>query len=363
MSVPENKDQEGTKAQKKIAQEFGRKKAADYLEPSITLANKAITAEEESIRSDEQEEETNITITEIIRELKRTQNNKATGPDNVSYEHIKYANKLVFTALGILFNYFWQAGTIPRKLKESYLTILYKKGARDDVKDFRPIQLMSCLLKIFEKCLETRLKDRLRITGEIHHLQGIGHESSGTTEMAIAATEVIQFCRERKQKVIVTALDLSKGYDRVPRELLWKSLLDCGINGKLWRALKATYEDVDIKNKIQGSISEESFRFTGGIKQGSPLSPLLYIVYMKRLLIELEKTKTGPKIGNLHIPALGYMDDLLLMATSTKEMEIQADCIKRVSLECVFVINSGKTQIAKASNQKKTLAAARNKRS
>lgn len=110
---------------------------------------------------------------------------------------------------------------------------------------------------------------------------------------------------------------------------------------------------------VQTITEHTTTRFTGGIKQGSPLSPLLYIVYMKRLLIELEKTKTGPKIGNLHIPALGYMDDLLLMATSTKEMEIQADCIKRVSLEWGFVINSGKTQIATASNQKRTLAAAR----
>lgn len=370
-NVPKTKDKEGERAQGKLEKELGP--AASHIRRNLAEAQEAIQAQEQLIQQQNLQEEkiqqepengtqnrTDISTTEITRELGRTNNNKATGPDEISYEHIKYAHIKIIEALTILYSFFWRTGKIPKELKKTYLTILYKKGPRENVKSFRPITLLSVIMKLYEKCLETRLKDKLQLTNQIHFLQGIGHEKSGTTEMTLAATEIIQYYRKKKKKnIILTALDLSKGFDRVPRELLWKSLLDCGIKGKLWQALKSTYTDVETHIKIQGTIAEEGFQFTGGIKQGSPLSPLLYIIYMKKLLTELEKTKTGPVIGNTQFPALGYMDDLLLMARSTKEMKKQAKCVKRVALEWGFVINSGKTQILSYKDKKQTLAAAR----
>ena len=125
---------------------------------------------------------TDISTTEITRELGRTNNNKATGPDEVSYEHIKYAHIKIIEALATLYSFFWRTGKIPKELKKTYLTILYKKGPRENVKSFRPITLLSVIMKLYEKCLETRLKDKLQLTNQIHFLQGIGHEKSGTTE-------------------------------------------------------------------------------------------------------------------------------------------------------------------------------------
>ena len=113
-----------------------------------------------------------MTEEEVIRELNKTNNDKTPGPDEIQYEHVKHAHAEMIKALTNLFNAFWKKGHVPKDLKKTYLTLLYKKGPREYVKSWRPITLLSVILKLYEKCLESRTKDVLRLSGGIHPLQG-----------------------------------------------------------------------------------------------------------------------------------------------------------------------------------------------
>jgi hypothetical protein len=299
-----------------------------------------------------------ITPEEIEEQLSKTLSGKSPGPDGLVYEHLKHAHPLLITAFTLLYNFFWDSGEIPKELKDMHLTLVYKKGPTEDISNFRPIACLNVFEKLFEKCLESRTKNYLDMVDGIHVLQGMGHKTAGTSELAVAATELVLNAKRKKENLILTALDLSKGFDRVPRELLWQSLAESGIKGKLWMAIKSTYDGAHTKIKIKGSTSKE-FSFQQGIKQGSPLSPLLYVIYMRRLLVKLQESLTGPTIGNFQIPGLMYVDDLLLASRNVAELKLQSQIVKQTAAEWGFVINNSKTQVICRKDEEQVRNAAR----
>ena len=71
--------------------------------------------------------------------------------------------------------------------------------------------------------------------------------------------------------------------------VLLERLFEVGINGKLWRLLKNWYEEVSCYVKIDGKSSEK-FKVERGVRQGSILSPSLFLLVMDPLLRQLESS-------------------------------------------------------------------------
>ena len=79
------------------------------------------------------------------------------------------------------------------------------------------------------------------------------------------------------------------------------------------RVLVFVYEEQEGWVKLGGKKSS-TFRITNGTRQGSVLSPILFSVYLDDLLISLRKLQLGCHIGGWWFGALGYADDLILLA-------------------------------------------------
>ena len=65
---------------------------------------------------------------------------------------------------------------------------------------------------------------------------------------------------------------------------------------------------------------KSSILTTTGVKQGGPVSALLFALYIEDLVAELDKTGIGIKIGNINMNILLYADDIVLIANTKKEM-------------------------------------------
>ncbi len=72
-------------------------------------------------------------------------------------------------------------------------------------------------------------------------------------------------------------VDLEKAFDCVPRGILWRVLREYGVRGPLLRAVRSLYDRSRSLVRIAGSKSD-LFPVHVGLRQGCPLSPVLFII-------------------------------------------------------------------------------------
>ena len=88
--------------------------------------------------------------------------------------------------------------------------------------------------------------------------------------------------------------DLQKAFDSVEYPVLLRMLYDLGVNGKCWRLIKIWYENTTCGVKIDEGILSGSYPIERGVKQGSVLSPALFLLVMDSPLSQLETHNIWP---------------------------------------------------------------------
>ena len=106
-------------------------------------------------------------------------------------------------------------------------------------------------------------------------------------------------------------VDLRKAYDTVPRALLWETMETFGLGGKFLNLIKALYANDNIRIVVNGIESDPIYP-ERGLKQGCPLSPMLFAIYLVNLTNDLNEKKEGIWIGGTIISALFFADDCVI---------------------------------------------------
>ena len=142
-------------------------------------------------------------------------------------------------------------------------------------------------------------------------------------------------------------IDLSKAYDHVSHERLWNKLEDLGFKTKVVDLLRSLYKKSTVRVLVNGHLSKE-VGYERGIKQGCVLSPLLFILYLSELGYILEKNPNGIQLAGQRIAGLLYIDDLVLVGKSAKEVEALLEQVQGVLKELDMKINCSKSKIVTA---------------
>ncbi|GKC30194.1 retrovirus-related pol polyprotein LINE-1 [Tanacetum coccineum] len=88
---------------------------------------------------------------------------------------------------------------------------------------------------------------------------------------------------ERQRDLHLAFLDLKKAYDGVPRELIWKTLIDKGTSKRYIKVIRDMYDGV--KTRVRTSIGNTEFPSVEiGLHQGSAISPYLFALILDELL-------------------------------------------------------------------------------
>ncbi|KAA5557034.1 hypothetical protein F3G48_33075, partial [Pseudomonas aeruginosa] len=86
---------------------------------------------------------------------------KAPGPDGISNEILRNIKEILLPVLTGIFNDIMNTETIPQQWTEFLIILLYKKGDKYDIGNYRPISLMSNVYKIFAKIILKRIERTL----------------------------------------------------------------------------------------------------------------------------------------------------------------------------------------------------------
>ena len=147
-----------------------------------------------------------------------------------------------------------------------------------------------------------------------------------------------------KQNTYTCFVDFKKAFDSVPRDLLWKKLLKAGINSTILTSIKALYRNTNSVVKVNNELSFP-IMINHGVKQGYPLSPTLFNVFINDLIDFLNQESNGINFGKCQINALVCADDLVLIADKPDTLDKLLLTLNQWCIENRMCINPDKTKV------------------
>ena len=245
---------------------------------------------------------------EVKNALRRMKKGKAVGPDELPVEVWKCMGEMGIKFLTRLFNRLLMGERMPEEWRRSVLIPIYKnKGDAQCCGNYRAIKLMSHTMKVWERIIEARLRDRVEISKQQYGFM----PGKGTTDAMFALKMLMEKYREGQRELHCVFVDLEKAYDRVPREELWYCMRKSRIVEKYVQLVQNMYEGSEtVVRCAVGTI--ENFKVKVGLHQGSALSPFLFAVIMDRLTDEVRKELPWTML---------FADDIVICEETRKEVE------------------------------------------
>ena len=174
-----------------------------------------------------------LSVTDVKRLLKNLNPIKAVGPDLVHNNIIKASFHVIAEALTLLFNRSFAEGHFPCIWKTAHITPIHKKWNKETCTNHRPISLLSCVWKVLEKCVQTRLQlPKYQLPFNSFSIRF--HPGDSSVYQLLSFYDNI--CRSIDNGVTTQAIffDISKAFDKVWHHGLVRPPLEAiGIGGGL----------------------------------------------------------------------------------------------------------------------------------
>ena len=158
---------------------------------------------------------------------------------------------------------------MPQDTRDSNIITLYKNmGERNDRDNYRGISLLSIVGKVFARVILIRLQ---KLAERIYPESQCGFRAERSTiDMVFSLRQLHEKCREQHVPLYTAFIDLSKAFDLVNRDGLFKVLPKIGCPPKLQCMIESFHTDT--KGTVQfNGCSSEPFEFRSGVKQGCVL--------------------------------------------------------------------------------------------
>ena len=182
-----------------------------------------------------------------------------------------------------LINLSLSTAKVPKSWKQANVIPIFKKGDKDDINNYRPVSILSCVNKIMEKIVFKHVYNYIKDNNLISPHQSGFKPGDSTVNQLSYLYHVFSEALDKKKDVHIVFCDISKAFDRVWHDGLIYKLKKFGIHGDLLNWFKDYLTDRQQKVIIRGQHSELG-HIKAGVPQGSIVGPMLFLVYINDLI-------------------------------------------------------------------------------
>lgn len=241
---------------------------------------------------------------------------KAPGPDSIQNWVWALSWEVIKNHVFVLFNATTTLGYIPLRWKIAKTVMLAKPGKSDYSQPgaYRPIALLNTLSKLYEKSLARHMSQLAESHGILHPGHYGARPGRSSQEALIHLISWTKAHWRAGRIVGAIFADVKSAFPSVHHPRLIHSLKHYQFHPELVNIINGFLVERQTYLSFNGFHSK-NFPLIHGLPQGSPLSPLLYLLYNNSLL-------SVPETQSLST-SLGFVDDVILMTAALNIRELQ----------------------------------------
>ena len=290
-----------------------------------------------------------ISWEDFLTRIKELPRRKAPGPDEVTAEMLQNAPEEVLKVIFDAVNYaLTQEIPFSDIFKNGYIFLLFKKGNEDELRNYRPVVLLSVVYKLLTSIVAYRLAALLEDYGIFDNSQEGFRVGRSTTRQIQAWMWYRDDAEKNKKKFIKADIDFCNAFNSIDHEAIWECLEAIGVpNIDL---LQDIYSDTHYQADTPYGMSAKIF-LSRGTKQGDCLSPLLFIIVFNQLTASLASLKQEQEVGylaengqrGLHF---AFADDLSLITETIEKMKIALKAVEDFCTWSGAKVNADKSEFS-----------------
>ena len=201
------------------------------------------------------------------------------------------------------------------------------------------------LAKLYGAVLEEELSNRAEAAGIRAAGQAGFRRTYSTIDHIFTLRCLIDQARVRKRRLHCCFVDFRKAFDTVPRERLFRRLTSLGLEEDMIWGIYTLYEQVCGRVRCPGGTTETLFS-TIGVKQGCPLSPTLFGLYIDEIVDFIQhRGGDGVEMGGTTVHILLYADDIVLISESAEGLHQHLLGLDDFCTQRGLSVNLGKTKV------------------
>lgn len=258
-----------------------------------------------------------------VNEAMKLRRESAPGNDTVTFRDLRVIDPDLI-CLTAIFNQCLKLRNVPANWKTSSTILIFKKGNKRNINNWRPISVAPCIYRLYTALLANRLRTWLVLNNKINKNQKGFMPTNGALEHSYLLKSILDQRRGKHDGLAVAWLDLSNAFPSMPHDHLFRCLNETGVGDHFLGVVKDLYTNAKTSVRLNRTSWSSEININRGVLQGDPLSPVLFNLGIEPIIRDLadhEDTGYSLNNGNISVPILAYADDLVVLAATKPKLQ------------------------------------------
>ena len=258
-----------------------------------------------------------ISISEVTVALKKLNNNRAAGKDNIPGELLKYGANCISPTIAKIFNNALENHE-QLDINTGLLLSLQKPGKeKGPLKNLRPITLLNTIRKTLSTITLNRISDKVNTW--LPHTQSGFRRGRSTTDIVFTHRWFMARTARLQQEIYITGIDMSSAFDTIDRSTMLNIAEEIFEQDEC-RMIRFLLSSTELEISLPGATRKNSFISNIGTPQGDSLSPVLFVIYLEHALQGIRNIDETP------LPTeICYADDVDFISTTPRDNIIEVE--------------------------------------